>query len=53
MCELYRNWFILPQNKSSVMEESLEEKVQMDDAVSTELCLNCGTKLKGEYCHNC
>ena len=35
------------------MEESLEEKVQMDDAVSTELCLNCGTKLKGEYCHNC
>lgn len=35
------------------MEEQTNVNVQTDEVVSDGKCLNCGTQLNGEYCHNC
>ena len=35
------------------MEEQTNVNVPTDEVVSAGKCLNCGTQLKGEYCHNC
>lgn len=35
------------------MEEQPTTNLQNDEIVPTKQCLNCGTQLNGEYCHNC
>ncbi len=35
------------------MEEQSKVHVEKQEAVSVNKCLNCGTQLNGQYCHNC